>query len=457
MAVYHLSIKPIGRGSGRSAVAAAAYRAGERLVDARTGLVHDYSRRSGVAAGHLVMPSGSAWRPTRNELWDAAERAEKRKDARTAREYEVALPFELHSKARATLALQFARELADRFGVAVDVAVHAPGRRGDARNWHAHLLATTRRVTPEGFGEKADLELADAERRKRGLPRGADEVVALRELWAGLVNGALQDAGTAERVDHRSLEARGGDRDPQPKLGVVALAMEARGLRTDRGDEIRGRIEIEGERSALLDLIERGESELRQIGVDPAQRYRDSVAALAEIERARRRIEQERKQILSEDLPDVPELPAIAARWSSTAEATAARAVQSEAAWRRWWRRLWSHETRAAVARAQLLREVEGGRRPVPIELLEELRAAQRRRKSAELNRSRQVAALEQALVELGARKALAMRELGGASQATQSLEGTIQRDDSHLHAQVTMGVGHPEVTGTGRRDDPRM
>ena len=104
MAIYHCSTKPLARSSGRSAVAAAAYRSGDRLVDARQGLEHDYTRRSGVVHSELVLPEGAGtW--SRAELWNAAEQAEKRKDARTAREWEIALPSELSAEERAALGI----------------------------------------------------------------------------------------------------------------------------------------------------------------------------------------------------------------------------------------------------------------------------------------------------------------------------------------------------------------
>ena len=144
MAIYHCVTKPLARSSGRSAVAAAAYRSADRLLDERQGIEHDYTRRSGVEYTELVLPeSAGAW--SRATLWNAAEMAEKRKDARTAREWEIALPAELGAAQRRELAVRFARGLATKYGCAVDVAVHAPDREGDQRNWHAHLLATTRK------------------------------------------------------------------------------------------------------------------------------------------------------------------------------------------------------------------------------------------------------------------------------------------------------------------------
>ena len=109
MAIYHLSVKTISRSAGRSATAAAAYRAGVEIADERTGEVHDYRRKGGVESADIVLPDGAPeWATNRGALWNAAEKAEKRKDACVAREYEVALPAELSPAERRRLAPAFA-------------------------------------------------------------------------------------------------------------------------------------------------------------------------------------------------------------------------------------------------------------------------------------------------------------------------------------------------------------
>ena len=239
MAIYHASTKPIARSAGRSAVAAAAYRAGVELEDARTGLVHDYTRKGGVECTDLLTPDGLG--VERNALWDAAELAEKRKDARTAREWIVALPAELDAGQRSDLAHDFAQALVARYGVAADLAIHAPDREGDHRNHHAHILTTTRQVSraPAGglvFGDKTHIELSDKARRERGLGAASDEVKAVRELWERTANAALERAGVEARIDARRLQAQGVDREATQHLGPVASEMERRGKVSDRGD-----------------------------------------------------------------------------------------------------------------------------------------------------------------------------------------------------------------------------
>ena len=126
MAIYHLAVKSVSRSTGRSAVAAVAYRAGVCLENERDGLVHDYTRRGGVKDAFIVAPEGAEWAQDRSALWNAAEAAEKRKDAKVAREYELALPAELDAGQRRDLVRAFAEDICDRYGVAVDAAIHAP-------------------------------------------------------------------------------------------------------------------------------------------------------------------------------------------------------------------------------------------------------------------------------------------------------------------------------------------
>lgn len=239
MAIYHCSIKTIGRSAGRSAVASAAYRSGVCLEDERTGEVHDYTRKSGIEHTELIIPEGVTL--DREQLWNAAEASEKRKNSTVAREYEVALPEELNPEQRTELARDFARHLVDRYGVAVDVSIHAPSRGGDSRNYHAHILTTTRQVTPQGFAAKTRA-LDD---KKTG------EIEHVRATWAQLTNQALERAGHPERVSHKSLEAQGIDREPTIHLGPAATAMERRGIQTERGELNRAAQAVDAQAAAI--------------------------------------------------------------------------------------------------------------------------------------------------------------------------------------------------------------
>lgn len=220
MANFHLSVKTVSRSAGRTATASAAYRAGEKIIDERTGEIHDYARKSGVESATLFLPVGAP-EMNRAELWNAAEKSETRKNSTVAREFEVALPSELSADQRRELAHDFTKALVQKYGFAADCAIHLPGKDGDSRNHHAHILCTTRKLTPDGFGEKTRV-LDDHK-------TGAAQVVAMREKFAELTNAALEKAGHTDRVSHLSLKAQGIEREPTMHLGPTATAIERRG------------------------------------------------------------------------------------------------------------------------------------------------------------------------------------------------------------------------------------
>ena len=201
MASYHLNVTPISRATGRSATACAAYRAAERIDCEREGRCHDYTRKSGVEHREIVLPDHAPdWAQDRSRLWNAAEAAENRCNSVVAREWRIALPAELSPEDRRELAMDFAHALVERFGVAADVAIHAPHRDGDERNYHAHVMTTTRRLGPEGFTEKT--------RELDNRATGSEHISEMRASWAERQNDALERAGCEDRVDHRSLAAQ---------------------------------------------------------------------------------------------------------------------------------------------------------------------------------------------------------------------------------------------------------
>lgn len=235
MASYHLSVKTIKRSAGRTATAAAAYRVGERIECQREGRIHDYTRKQGIEETFIIAPENAPdWAQDRSALWNAAEASETRSNSVTAREWELSLPFEISAEVRSQITREFAEQLVSRYGVAVDVAIHAPNREGDQRNHHAHVLTSTRKLEAEGFTAKT--RVLDSART------GGVEIEQMRGVWAELQNRALERAREVERVDHRSLEKqretaldRGDtlsadelDRDPELKLGPAANSMERR-------------------------------------------------------------------------------------------------------------------------------------------------------------------------------------------------------------------------------------
>lgn len=209
MSIMFLKIRSVSRGQGGSAVAKAAYIARDRLRDAAADRVHDYRNTPGLEHAEILRPAaapagGPEWAGDRQTLWNRAESAEHRRNSRVAREYTVALPHELAPQARVELAREFAQRIADRYATAVDLAVHGPTARGDPRNHHAHILATTRELTADGLGRKAASELNSDARRERGLPHIAVEYRLLRAQWAELANERLREANIAARLEPRS-------------------------------------------------------------------------------------------------------------------------------------------------------------------------------------------------------------------------------------------------------------
>jgi hypothetical protein len=294
MALYHCSTKLISRSTGRSAVAAAAYRSATRLEDTRTGLSHDYTQKQGVMQAYTLLPSGQS--VERVVLWNAAEQAEKRKDARTAREWIVALPSELVPRSERERELitgspdfelveQFAKALSRRYQVAVDVAIHAPSKAGDQRNYHAHILTTTRQVQEHPTGawalsQKATLELSDSDRRKQGLGNGAEEIKAVRELWEVLANAKLEQEQKSARIDSRSFKTRGIDQVSTVHMGQQATQME----RTHRPSE----------RGHLNRAIEQANRQRRQLSAD-----------IIDLQRERAR----RVEVVAQPRPVTPKAP----------------------------------------------------------------------------------------------------------------------------------------------------
>lgn len=204
MAIYHLHVKNISRGGGRSALAAAAYRAGETLPNEAEERLSAFGGRRDVLLAEICLPAGApVWMRDRATLWNAVERAEVRKDARLAKELEFAIPRELPKAEWFAAARAMAAAYAGR-GFVADLAVHDDGT---GHNPHAHLLLATRTVTPTGFGPK--IRSAD----------GLQFVTEARALWAQLANAALQKAGLAVTIDSRSHAERNLEQVPGQHRG----------------------------------------------------------------------------------------------------------------------------------------------------------------------------------------------------------------------------------------------
>lgn len=277
MAIFHLSVSLISRKAGRSSTAAAAYRAGARIVDTRTGEIHDYTKKRGVLGSWVVMPN-DLWQPTRAELWNTVEQKNKRADAQVAREIVLALPAELSTDQRQRLALEFVQEVATKYQVAADVSIHEPDRGGDERNYHAHVLTTTNRIEGQGLGNKAR-ELDPIAHNRGGKVGEAKEVDWLRQRWAEMQNQYLQQARVQARVDHRSNEDRGIDQEPTTHDGPRLTAIKRRTNRATR-------------------VAERRHEEWRRRQHERTAADLDHLAALGRVQRARQELQAARANVV---------------------------------------------------------------------------------------------------------------------------------------------------------------
>ena len=379
MAIYHLRATMISRSQGRSATAAIAYRVAERIEDRRTGLVFDYAARGGVDHTEILAPDHAPdWVRDRSELWNRVEEAETRKNSQVAREVRVALPAELTHAQRLELVREFVRsQFVDR-GMVADIALHAPGRIGDERNHHAHILLTTREVDAEG-------SVSDGGSVPRGgfttKNRDWNKVEVLegwREAWARDSNAALERAGIEDRVDHRTLVAqrdealerasaareRGDegaelhetvramslDRPPLPQLSLGAWQLKERGIEVaavrawhevkDRAAEVRqvvqeltGQVRDWLDRAAerVMDRLGSGQAELALAGGRDGREEEPNLATrLRDAWEARQG--REKEQHVDAPERDAPEPQDLAARLREAAAGIDSDALADRAA-----------------------------------------------------------------------------------------------------------------------------
>ena len=268
MTMVHIATKAISRKAGQSAVACAAYRAGDVLEDAKYGKTHDYGKKSGVMSSDIVLPfalKALGVSVDREMLWNLAEAAESRSDSRVAREWLINLPHELSESERYELAIKFAQKLVDDMDVIADVCIHRPVmklpfdpdakpsskrlREGeenpDPRNFHAHIMVTTRAplVGPNktlAFNPKlkTPFEWSNKKRKAKGLPSSMQEIKRIREMWVNTANKVLAQHHLP-LMDARSYQDQGLDQQPTIKMGVEATAMERRGITTEKGNTNR--------------------------------------------------------------------------------------------------------------------------------------------------------------------------------------------------------------------------
>lgn len=273
MAIFHLNARIVSRAKGQSAVAKAAYNAHDLLTNQNTGDRHDYRYKGEVVFSGIFVPKNAPdWvqelAQDRQALWSAVEQRETRKNSQLAREIEIALPHELTDKQREYLVKDFVRENFVRPGMIADVAIHAPSPEGDKRNHHAHILLTMRYITPDGFGEKM-----------REL-NGREQLKEWREKWEHIANRYLEKFGHEARIDSRSLEAQGIDREPTSHVGPTATDFEREGVKTARGDINREVQERNREREQLTAAEKKLSAAIDQVQLQLDKETKEQQAAL---------------------------------------------------------------------------------------------------------------------------------------------------------------------------------
>ena len=279
MAIYHCSIKIISRGKSQSAVASAAYRAGEKILNEYDGRLNDYSRKKGVDFTNIFLPENAPPEyKNRATLWNAVERVEKAKNSQLAREIEIALPVELSYFQNKALVREFVQNTFVQHGMCADMALH----KMDSHNPHCHIMLTMRPFNEDGtWGDRQRKvyhlddngdKIYDAVKRqyKCGKEQTTDwnekhKADEWRKAWEDYANAHLEKHGHAERIDHRSHQDRGLEQIPTIHLGTAAHQMEQRGIRTERGD-INRAIQKANEKIANINAeILKLENELQQI------------------------------------------------------------------------------------------------------------------------------------------------------------------------------------------------
>ena len=252
IAICHISIKIISRGKGKSAVAAAAYRAGEKITNEYDGMLHNYTKKVGISHTEIMLPYHAPREYfNRSTLWNAVEKVEKSKNSQLAREFELALPVELSAEQNLSLVRDYVSRNFVTVGMCADVCIHD---KNDG-NPHAHVMLTMRPIEPNGSwgakskkeyvfdenGEKIRLSSGEYKSRKVNAVDWNEQTKAeeWRSDWAETVNRFLEQNNHVERIDHRSFERQGVDQIPTVHMGTAAFQMERRGIVTERGNTNR--------------------------------------------------------------------------------------------------------------------------------------------------------------------------------------------------------------------------
>ncbi len=250
--MYHATTSAVSRGTGGSACAKGAYIGGQEITNEITGEIHNYTKKQGVEHTEIILPSGIEKTISSSELWNKAELAENRKDARVGREWVIGLPSELDKEQRKELSQNLAKDLAERYQVATQIAIHEPSKQGDQRNYHVHILTTTRKIDQDlNLTGKSDIELDRKQCAKLGISTSQDQIIECRERIAERINQSLELANVQKKVSHLSYKDQGIDKIPTKHLGKSATFLERKGIKTEIGDYNRSAMRFNELKTAL--------------------------------------------------------------------------------------------------------------------------------------------------------------------------------------------------------------
>ena len=295
MAIFHFSVKAISRSAGRSAVACSAYRSAEKLEDHYQGKIQDYTQKTGVESKTIYAPENTKKELLeRQDLWNAVEQVERRKDATLAREFEIAFPHEFNEFQRQELLDELCQEIVKKHDVIVDACIHAPHTKSgsDERNFHAHIMFTSRQIDPQTG------DFAKKKNRDFNKEQSSETVSHWREHFAELTNRHLEKHGFADRIDHRSYKDQGIDLEATQHEGPHVTQLRRQGIDTEislSNDAIRERNqfsqhikgldqEIQASERLLNNLIQTRENldqEQRQKEKDQEQRSPEELTKIA--------------------------------------------------------------------------------------------------------------------------------------------------------------------------------
>ena len=295
VAIFHFSVKNISRSDGRSAVACAAYRSGEKLKDERYGKEQDYTKKTGIEFKNIYAPENTKKELLdRQSLWNEVEKVENRANSNLAREFEIAFPHELNAEQRRKMLDELCQKIVDRHNVVVDAVIHAPHTAGgsDERNYHAHIMFTGRQL------DRKTGDFAKKRNRDFNKEKSSETVTQWRKDFADIVNRQLEHIGCDERVSHLSYKDLKYDLEPTIHEGAKVTELRRQGIDTEislANDAIRERNqfsqhikgldqEIQASERLLNNLIQTRENldqEQRQKEKDQEQRSPEELTKIA--------------------------------------------------------------------------------------------------------------------------------------------------------------------------------